>query len=76
MDRNIGLWIDHKQAYVISYEDAKIEVIPSHLEPPAHFSGGTQLGGKQNQKADLELHHNDRFKLQLKKYYQETQEPV
>ena len=72
MDRNIGLWIDHKQAYVISYQDAKIEVIPSHLEPPAHFSGGTQLGGKQNQKGDIELHHNDRFKLQLNKYYQQV----
>lgn len=72
MDRNIGLWIDHKQAYVISYEDAKVEVIPSHLEPPAHYSGGTQLGGKQNQKADTELRHNDRFRLQLNKYYQQV----
>jgi len=72
MDRNIGLWIDHKQAYVISYEDAKVEVIPSHLEPPAHYSGGTQLGGKQNQKADMELRHNDRFRLQLNKYYQQV----
>ena len=71
MDRNVGLWIDHKQAYIIWYENDKIEVILSNIEPPAHFSGGTQLGGKLNQKGDLELRHNDRYKLQLTKYYQQ-----
>lgn len=72
MDRNIGLWIDHKQAYLIWYKDGRIEVIASHIEPPAHHSGGTQLGGKLNQKADTELHHNDRFRMQLNKYYQQV----
>ena len=72
MDRNVGLWIDHKQAYAIWYEDGRVEVISSNIEPPAHSSGGTQLGGKQNQKADVELHHNDRFRLQLSKYYREV----
>jgi stalled ribosome rescue protein Dom34 len=72
MDRNVGLWIDHKQAYVIWYENDKIEVILSHIEPPAHLSGGTQLGGKFNQKGDMELRHNDRYKLQLSKYYQQV----
>ena len=72
MDRNIGLWIDHKHAYIISHEEASVEMIQSHIEPPAHFSGGTQLGGKHNQKTDTELRHNDRFKLQLGKYYQQV----
>jgi len=72
MDRNIGLWIDHKQAYAIWSQDGRVEVIPSHIEPPAHYSGGTQLGGKLNQKADVELRHNDRFRLQLNKYYQQV----
>lgn len=72
MDRNVGLWIDHKQAYVIWYEQDRIEVILSNIEPPAHFSGGTQLGGKQNQKGDTELHHNDRYRTQLTKYYQQV----
>jgi stalled ribosome rescue protein Dom34 len=72
MDREIGLWIDHKQAYVIRYENGSVEVISSRIEPPAHYSGGTQLGGKLNQKADTELRHNDRFKLQLNKYYQQV----
>ena len=72
MDLNVGLWIDHKQAYAIWCEDGKVEVISSHIEPPAHSSGGTQLGGKLNQKGDVELHHNDRFRLQLNKYYQQV----
>ena len=72
MDRNVGLWIDHKQAYVISGQDGIVEVIPSHIVPPAHYSGGTQLGGKLNQKADAEYRKSDRFRLQLKKYYQQV----
>ena len=72
MNQNVGLWIDHKQAYAIWYPDGKVEVITSHLEPPAHYSGGTQLGGKLSQTADVELHHNDRFRLQLNKYYQQV----
>jgi stalled ribosome rescue protein Dom34 len=72
MDRNIGIWIDHKQAYLIWYEDGKVDTIPSNLEPSAHYSGGTQLGGKFNQKGDTELRHNDRYKVQLNKYYQQV----
>ena len=72
MDRNVGLWIDHKQAYVISEKDGILEVIPSLLEPPAHYSGGTQLGGRMNHKADTEYRKSDRFKQQLKKYYQQV----
>ena len=72
MDRNVGLWIDHKQAYLIWNENGKIQVIPSRIEPPAHYSGGTQLGGKLNQKADIEARRSDRFKLQINKYYQQV----
>ena len=72
MDRNVGLWIDHKQAYLIWNEDGKVEVIPSRIEPPAHYSGGTKLGGKQNQKADIEARRSDRFRLQINKYYQQV----
>ena len=72
MDRNVGVWIDHKQAYLIWYKEGRVETIASNLEPPAHFSGGTQLGGKLNQKGDLELRHNDRYKLQLHKYYEQV----
>lgn len=69
MDRNVGVWIDHKQAYLIWYKEGRVEVIPSNIEPPEHFSGGTQLGGKLNQKGDLELRHNDRYKVKLTQFY-------
>jgi hypothetical protein len=72
MDRNVGLWIDHRQAYAIWSQDGKVDVIPSRIEPPAHYSGGTQLGGKLNQKADAEPRHNDRFRVQLTKYYRQV----
>ena len=72
MDRNVGLWIDHKQAFAIWHEDGKVEVITSQIEPPAHFSGGTRLGGKQTSKADAEPRSSDRFRSQLKKYYQQV----
>ena len=72
MDRNVGLWIDHKQAYIIWTDSDKIDVVLSNIEPPAHSSGGTQLGGKLNQKGDLELRNNDRYKLQLARYYQQV----
>lgn len=76
MDRNVGLWIDHKQAFLIWNEDGKVEVIPSRIEPPAHFSGGTQLGGKLNQKADVEARRSDRFRLQINKYYQQVMKAI
>ena len=72
MNRNVGLWIDHKQAYLIWNEEGKVQVIASRIEPPAHYSGGTQLGGKLNQKADTEARRSDRFRLQINKYYQQV----
>ncbi|NJC94858.1 MAG: hypothetical protein FIB03_00735 [Anaerolineae bacterium] len=72
MDRNLGLWIDHKQAYLIWYDRRKVEVIPSNLEPRTHFSGGTRIGGRYNQRVDSELRYNDRYKNQLSKYYQQV----
>jgi hypothetical protein len=72
MNRHIGLWIDHKQAYLIWYEGSRVETIPSNLEPPAHYSGGTQLGGKLTQKGDTELHHNDRYRVQLNRFYKQV----
>lgn len=70
MTQNIGLWIDHKQAFLIWHDRKKVEVIPSNLEPRIHFSGGTRIGGKHNQSVDSELRHNDRYNNQLSKYYE------
>ena len=70
MTQNIGLWIDHKQAFLIWHDRKKVEVIPSNLEPRIHFSGGARIGGKYNQSVDSELRHNDRYNNQLSKYYE------
>ena len=72
MNRNIGLWIDHKQAFLIWHDREKVEVIPSNLEPRTHFSGGTRIGGRYNQRVDSELRYNDRYKNQLSKYYEQV----
>ena len=72
MNRNIGLWIDHKQAFLIWYDRKKVEVIPSNLEPRAHFSGGSRIGGKYNQNLDSELRHNDHYNIHLNKYYEKV----
>jgi uncharacterized protein YegL len=76
MDRNVGVWIDHKQAYLIWYKEGRVDVIPSNIEPPEHFSGGTQLGGKLNQKGDLEIRHNDRYKVKLTQFYKRVIEAL
>ena len=69
MNCNIGLWIDHKQAYLIWHDRRKVEVIASDVEPRTHFSGGTRIGGTYNQGLDSELRHDDRYKHQLSKFY-------
>jgi len=76
MDQNIGLWIDHKQAFLIWLDRKKVEVIPSNLEPRTHFSGGARVGGKYNQSVDSELKHEDRYKSQLGKYYEKVIETI
>lgn len=72
MNRNIGLWIDHKQAFLIWHDRKKVEVIPSNVEPRTHFSGGARIGGKHNQSVDSELRHNDRYDNQLSRYYEKV----
>ena len=72
MNQNIGLWIDHKQAFLIWHNRKRVEVIPSNLEPRTHFSGGARIGGRYNQSVDSELRHNDRYNNQLSKYYEQV----
>lgn len=69
MDRQFGLWIDHKQAYLIRNGASKVEVIPSNVKPRMRFTGGTRIGGAYSQNLDSELRHNDHYKLQLEKFY-------
>lgn len=72
MNQNIGLWIDHKQAFLIWQDRKKVEVIPSNLEPRTHSSGGARIGGRYNQRVDSELRFNDRYNQHLSKYYEKV----
>ena len=69
MDRQLGLWIDHKQAYLIRNGARKVEIIPSNVKRRAHFTGGARIRGIYNQKMDSEHHHDDHYRMQLDKYY-------
>ena len=69
MHQNIGLWVDHKQAFLIRSGAKKVEVINSKVKSRAHFSGGSRIRGTYNQRMDSELHHDDYYKSQLDKYY-------
>jgi len=71
MTRNVGLWIDHKHAYIVWQHDNQIQVIPSNLEPRVH-GGGTRIGGMYNQGLDSELGHNDRYQHQLHEFYEKV----
>lgn len=69
MDRQLGLWIDHKQAYLIRNGAKKVEIIPSNVKRREHYTGGARIGGSYNQNLDSELRHNDHYQQQLEKYY-------
>lgn len=70
MVRNIGLWIDHKQTYLIWSDSKNVEVIPSKVQPRERFTGGVRIGGRYNQNLDSELRHNAHYENQLSKYYE------
>jgi stalled ribosome rescue protein Dom34 len=76
MNRELGLWIDHKQAYLIWSGNKKVDVIPSNLEPRAHPASGARIGGRYNQHVDSELRLNDRYNQQLQKFYEKVIEMI
>jgi stalled ribosome rescue protein Dom34 len=69
MNSSVGLWIDHKQAYLIWYDQNKVEVIQSDVEPRLHYTGGARIEGSYNQGVDSEAHHDKRYEHELGKYY-------
>ena len=72
MERNIGLWIDHKQAFLIWLGRNKVEVIPSNLERRTHASGGPRIGGNYTRSVDSEIKHEDHYYNQLGRYYEQV----
>jgi len=61
---NVGLWIDHRKAVIVSVTDRaeKTRHIVSHMEKHVRFSGKTQDGLAEDQR-------DRRFTGHLHKYY-------
>ncbi len=72
MDRQLGLWIDHRQAFLVRNGTKKVEIIPSHIKRREHFTGGARIGGSYNQNWDSEQRHDDHYRSQLEKFYNQV----
>lgn len=64
MKSNMGLWIDHRKAVIVSLRDKGEEIreIPSHMEKHVRFSGGAQDASAEDQR-------DRKFTGHLHKYY-------
>ena len=72
MEKQIGLWIDHKKAVIVILEDDKEEVkqIQSDMEKHVRFRGGARAKNAYSPnffKAETQL--DRRFNEHLNKYY-------
>jgi stalled ribosome rescue protein Dom34 len=61
---NVGLWIDHRKAVIVSLKDKveKTKQILSHMEKHVRYSGGAQAASAEDQR-------DRRFAGHLRKYY-------
>ncbi|MBE0682131.1 MAG: hypothetical protein IH589_09460 [Anaerolineales bacterium] len=75
MEKQIGLWIDHKQAAIVILEGEKEEIrkIESNMEKYVRYKGGAH--GKtaySPQFLSTETQEDRRFREHLNKYYQQV----
>jgi hypothetical protein len=64
MKNNVGLWIDHRKAVIVSLKD-KVEKtmrVLSHMEKHVRYSGGAQAASAEDQR-------DRRFAGHLRQYY-------
>jgi hypothetical protein len=64
MKRNVGVWIDHRKAVIVSLGEKREEIreIQSDMEKHVRFSGGAQVASAEDQR-------DRRFTGHLDKYY-------
>ena len=64
MKRNVGVWIDHRKAVIVSLGEKKEEIreLQSDMEKHVRFSGGAQVASAEDQR-------DKRFTGHLEKYY-------
>jgi stalled ribosome rescue protein Dom34 len=65
MKSNVGVWIDHRKAVIVSFTDEveKTRRVTSHMEKHVRFSGGAN-------EASAEDKRDRRFTGHLDKYYE------
>jgi hypothetical protein len=65
MKNNVGVWIDHRKAVIVSLADEveKTRRITSHMEKHVRFSGGANEASAEDQR-------DRRFTGHLDKYYE------
>ena len=71
MKKEVGLWIDHRQAVIVIVTDAGEEIkrIKSNIEKRVRYSGGSRSNGSQQEPEDQ---RDRRFVDHLNKYYAEV----
>jgi hypothetical protein len=75
MKKEVGLWIDHRQAVIVINLDQEetIKRIPSNLEKDVRYVGASQAGGEGEPHVDTSQDGRDRrFVNQLDRYYDEV----
>jgi len=67
MKSNVGLWIDHRKAVIVSLRNKgeKIREIASHMEKHVRYSGAAQEDSAEDQR-------DKRFTGHLNKYYEKV----
>jgi len=75
MKQNVGLWIDHRKAIVVTIKNEKeaVQVIESNVEPRVRFSGGSRTATPYSpQDVASEGKRDERFRHHLDAYYGEV----
>ena len=66
MNHNVGVWIDHKKAVIVSIvaDHVTTTTLKSDVGPHPHFSGSQEGGGEKK--------YEERHNLRLHQYYDEV----
>ena len=66
MSHDVGVWIDHKKAVVVSISAGQVttKTLESDVEPHPHYSGSQESGGEKK--------YEERHNLRLDHYYDEV----
>jgi len=75
--RDVGLWIDHRQAQIATMEDGRVRIrrIVSHVGRKTRLAGGSRSAGFIGEIAP-EKRREDRYANKLRSYYQRVLDAI